>query len=570
MLVYRDHEEVVDGRDFLRGCRAAARGLERPVGDAGEAATSLLVDVGMLEAALVDRLWPVADGLGPATDALRRAGMAAGRLFLAPGPAAARALGAALDAIARLAPAGPLSLRTPEGYAWYALHPEGYAAAARAFARALAPGRVVCVVGLRSIGASLAAAAAAALEAAGVATESLTLRPRGHPFDRRPVVTPELAARLAARAADGARFLVVDEGPGLSGSSFAGTAELLEELGAPGERVAFLPGHRPDPAALNNARARDRWRRHAAWPAGHGPGPDAAPRAGRGADLSGGAWRARLYAGEADWPAVRPGTERRKVLVEEPGLPPALHRFAGLGRFGRRARDRAAALAGAGFAAPPLGLRRGYLAQPFVPGRPSRPGEADAGLIAFATAYLGHLAREHGTGRAARPEALAPLIRVNAAEALGSAAVPDADRLERHARGLPAAPEIALDARVMAHEWLRTPGGGFLKADALDHHADHFHPGPADAAWDVAGLMVELALPDAARAELAADMARSLGDPALPARLPFHLAAYCAARVGWAAGGGVEGAERLRLAAAGRRYRRELARSLERLAAAIG
>ncbi|MBZ5585043.1 MAG: hypothetical protein LAQ30_23105, partial [Acidobacteriia bacterium] len=36
---------------------------------------------------------------------------------------------------------------------------------------------------------------------------------------------------------------------------------------------------------------------------------------------------------------------------------------------------------------------------------------------------------------------------------------------------------IALDGRMLRHEWLET-ARGYMKADALDHHDDHFFPGP--------------------------------------------------------------------------------------------
>ena len=60
-------------------------------------------------------------------------------------------------------------------------------------------------------------------------------------------------------------------------------------------------------------------------------------------DLSGGAWRARRYAREADWPPVHAGQERRKFLAR--GRDGAwLAKFAGLGREGEETLARARAL----------------------------------------------------------------------------------------------------------------------------------------------------------------------------------------------------------------------------------
>jgi hypothetical protein len=122
----------------------------------------------------------------------------------------------------------------PEGYAFYALHPALYAAAA-----ARLPPADWRVIGIRSIGTGLAAVAASALRA----PPPVTVRPGGHPFSRELRLAPELKAEWAAH--DGS-FAVVDEGPGLSGSSFGAVADALERLGVPRERIAFLPGHGGD------------------------------------------------------------------------------------------------------------------------------------------------------------------------------------------------------------------------------------------------------------------------------------------------------------------------------------
>lgn len=553
MIVFRDQVERVRTEAFLGRCRTAARpSLDH------EAATSLLIDLGMLEAALVDLEAPEADAWSPLAERARAACLAAARLLARTGEAGA--LAAALGRLAALPLPAEVELRAPEGFAYYGLHPETYLAAAQRFAVETAPAAAV-VIGLRGIGASLSAVVAAGVEAAGWTVQSLTLRPRGHPFDRRPVLRPELGHWLRARRH--AWFLVVDEGPGLSGSSFCGTAALLGELGVPDERIVFFPSHRPDPATFVAADAKARWPRY---PCCHVPFDAAllpvAPWPEGSRELSGGAWRALLYGPGESRPPVLPWQERRKLL--SPGPMPVLHKFVGLGRFGRRARRRAEALAAAGFAPPVDGLRHGYLAQRFVPGRPLRHGQADPAFLRFAARYLGHLVRHFATGEAACPRALLPMIEANVNEALGTA---PGSALARHAHGLPVAPAVALDGRVLAHEWLRTEGG-FLKADATDHHADHGFPGVADIAWDVAGLSVELGLAEGARAELADAVAVELGDRSLEHRLPFYAVAYLAFRTGYthfaaASLGTAPDGRRMRQAFT--RYRALLAQALCRL-----
>lgn len=553
MLIYRDAVERVRTGGFLRRCRAAAR-------DAADQhdRTRVLIDVGMIEAALTDIAMPEADDVPERTANLRDASLAAGRLFC--GSDDGQALQAALHRLERQPLPGELELRTPEGYAYYALDPRSYADAARAFDAGAVPGRVVCI-GLRSIGTSLSAVVTATLAAAGRPVESLTLRPRGHPFARRPETTRALRRWLAERA--GAMFLIVDEGPGQSGSSFCGTAAFLCELGVPDEQIAFFPSHRPDPASFVSAAARERWQHHAAW---HVPlvACDVAGVPGS-RELSGGAWRGLLYPVGTPWPAVLPWQERRKFL--SPGPEPVLHKFVGLGRFGDRALARASALAAAGLTSQPSGLRDGFLAQMFVPGRPLRRNEGEGAFLRWAARHLGHLAAHAATGEPARPDALLPMARVNIEEALGLDA---AAALELHAATLPPAPAVELDGRVLPHEWLRT-ATGFLKTDANDHHADHGFPGPADIAWDVAAVGVEFDLTPAMHREFVAAAAAAVRDQALAARLTFYEAAYLAYRTGCAAaaseslGSGPEGS-RMRRALA--RYRALLETAAARLQAA--
>ena len=122
-----------------------------------------------------------------------------------------------------------------------------------------------------------------------------------------------------------------------------------------------------------------------------------------------------------------------------------------------------------------IGLEGGFLASRFVPGRPLRRADADPDFLGMAARYLGYLGRQFTTGRAAQPEALLEMIRGNVTEELGEAGLDSLANVERTVGALGEVPAVAVDARLMPHEWLRTDDG-YLKTDALDHHADHFFP----------------------------------------------------------------------------------------------
>ncbi len=88
---------------------------------------------------------------------------------------------------------------------------------------------------------------------------------------------------------------------------------------------------------------------------------------------------------------------------------------------------------------------------------------------------------------------LVEMIEVNVSEGLGSDWLSRLGDLERFRPLVANAPALAMDGRMMPHEWLATDAG-ILKTDAIDHHDDHFVPGPQDIAWDVAGFAAEFGL----------------------------------------------------------------------------
>jgi hypothetical protein len=428
-------------------------------------------------------------------------------------------------------------VRLPEGYAFYALYPEAYGEAARAL-RLDAPPRVI---GLRSIGTGLAAIAAAMLGA----PPPVTLRPGGDPFARTLQLDPALAEELLGGEA---HFVVVDEGPGLSGSSFGCVADWLEDHGVSLERIAFLPGHGGPLGPEASERHRERWasvqrpvgkvERLRGWvEALVGP-------VQRWDDLSGGQWRPLWSAAESDWPAVTPLWERAKYRVRT-ASGEWLVRFAGLGRTGEEKAALARLLERAGFGPEAAGLTNGWLVQRWhgeaVPARPR---------LEELAAYLrlrAFLPASHG----ASLEELVTMVRRNA---------PGFERWSPETEALQARVRpVRVDGRMAGHEWLRLPSGQLLKADALDHHQGHDLVGCQDLAWDVAGAAIELDLhPDEVTT-----LEQALGvDPELTR---FYRVAYAAFRLGAhrMSEGMVSGEEALRHARDARRFGQALVDAVE-------
>lgn len=493
MWVYGDQTRTAPAAELLAEVQA-----DLAAGDS----LSALIGLGQLLQGVADAEFDVRgrDARSPATDALMTALVGVARRLPSPpegegpgmGGGAAEPRSSRPAAGVRLLPPIPtlpppggkgFSVRVPEGYAFYALHPALYAAAARQL-----PPADWRVIGIRSIGTSLAAVVAATLGA----PPPVTVRPAGHPFSRELRLAPELEAEWAAHPGP---FVVADEGPGLSGSSFGAVADTLERLGVARARIAFLPGHGGDLGPQASAEHRARWAgalravarfedvvlpRLAASVEGL-VGPGTAPLR----DISGGGWRALRVWPEP--PPISAAQERRKFLhATADGA--WLVKFAGSGRIGRSKLDRARALYAAGFTPEPAGMVEGFLVQRWI----DAPAPATAPRDRLAD-YLALRARFPAEPEAGAPLAtLAEMIRVNAEEALGPA-VAEAVRpwAEQAVRLEPRVRRVHTDGRLHRWEWLALADGRLLKADALDHSAAHDLVGAQDITWDVAGAELE-------------------------------------------------------------------------------
>jgi hypothetical protein len=457
-----------------------------------------------------------------------------------------------------------VGLSEPEGFAFYALYPDTYREAARRFVAATRPARVA-VLGLRTIGATLAAVVAAEVEAAGIPVEGATVRPRGHPWDRELRLGPRLRQWLAG-AVEG-HVAIVDEGPGLSGTSFASAAEAAAEAGLPDERIHLFPSWDADGSGLRSERARARWARHRRWTATFEeavlPRLAAPWGGGRPRDLSAGLWR-DLHYGE-DRPATQPQHERRKYLLDRPGEAPILLKFAGLGRRGERALARARAQSEAGLGPEVLGLAEGFLAYRHHRGRPAGARDLGPGIIGAMARHAAVLAQADAGD--ARFDDILEMTRINLGEGLG--AEPCLGWMEALRRTVATRPAVACDGRMMPQEWLLSEGR-ILKCDGVDHHDDHFWPGPQDPAWDLAGATVEWGMDASAREALVGAYLARVHDRGLREVLPFYRVAYLAWRLGYASLAAEalgDSADGLRMAALRDRYRAMLPLALARAAA---
>jgi hypothetical protein len=529
VIVYGDPGEWAEASSTLADLQASAQ--RTTANPSLESLRSLLIRIGQLEQAL-------ADGGGPPTLAATDAAANAFLQSWSGEPPNLQATTAALQTV-YVESGQRILLKVPEGFAFYGLYPEQYVEAARTWLRAISPpaGSRVLVVGLRSIGTTLSAVVTAELRRAGMEVRRVTVRPEGHPYDRK--------VRMDCVLATATWGLVVDEGPGRSGSSLFAASEALRVEGIPAERQAVLAAHgQLGSEASGDVRVWwDRVRRLAASdqrPTWGGRSVHellqhrAAERMGwrpgdvQMIDLGGGAWRDILG---MPWAPAWPAFERAKVLCVGPGGMETggwLWKFAGLGAEGTL----------------------GYRGREWVPGRALSVADLDDATVGEMAEYLCNRAVE----RLSDDEADASLGRLrgmahwNIREPLGDGWGDSFARWTDFLSGkLLQERRQAPDGRMGPWEWIRAADGGVVKVDAEGHSVDHTRVGRQSLWWDVAGAAVEWEMTESARTRWTD--AIGLRDPEV---LNWFCVAYAAFRVGMSAMGGVDSA----------RYRRVLEETL--------
>ena len=450
--------------------------------------------------------------------------------------------------VSRIVVPEAISVSPPEGFTYYALHPLDFAKLA---ARVPAEPIPCAVIGIRSIGTTLSAMTAASLKAAGRSVTRITVRPTGHPYSRITEFTPEQSRWIGDQVSASAQFLIVDEGPGRSGSTFLSVAEALLQAGVPRERITILGSRQFDPGSLCARDAAARWRgfRYLSTT------PSVNTRFEKCLYIGGGDWRKYLCGEERNWPESWTQMERLKFLSPERQT---FFKFEGLGPFGAEVRERAFTLAHAGFSPQVSDAGDGFLAYAMSNGRRLRRDDLAASLLERIARYsafrISNLACE-----ASQPDQLRKMLEFNILLEFGLDLKLDCDELV-------CLHPVLADGRMQPYEWIVTGPDEFLKTDAITHGDNHFFPGPCDIVWDLAGTAIEWQLSSDALDFLLNRFRQLSGINSSP-RLRHYMLAYSVFRLGFCkmAMSTVSGsAEEHRLQTAYLYYRSQAERLLER------
>ncbi|HMF91260.1 MAG TPA: hypothetical protein VKL40_11495 [Candidatus Angelobacter sp.] len=497
LFVFRKSRELLPTRRLLDELRAEV------ASGAGDSLIDALVRAGEIETGLADAGSPAADRMACVVDRLAALACAAPSFSFSHRSPLVAMLNDLVDC--------PSQIRCahPEGFSYYGLHPLDFADLVAGIHSRLK--RRVAVVGIRSVGSTLGAVVAAALRAKGATVERITVRPAGEPYERRASFTSAQLCWIQHELQMQADFAIVDEGPGFSGSTFLSVARALLAAGVPEARIVLLCS-RPFPTHLRGSDAEREWRRCRSFQIEYG---QRVPHAA-GLSLGGGAWRELLFADRSYWPACWTDQERIKHLATDGKT---FFKFEGLGRYGHRARQQAAALAQAGFSPRPDRHDNGYTGYEFVCGRPLSQRDLSTTLLGRMAAYCAFRVANFPASHA-HSRLQTEMLRVNLEVEFG---------LRDFKLDIPLERPVYPDCRMLPHEWVLVAGGGVLKTDSVSHGDGHQLPGPTDVAWDLAGTIIEWQLPAAATDYFLRSYRRQSGDD--PAgRLPAYLLLYSVLR----------------------------------------
>ncbi len=505
LWVFREGRKNFSGEELFRALGDAVDRLCANPNDASSM-ISALMRAGEFESGLADLSCDAEVPARKVTDALAR-------MFIAgPGPIAN--VRQVLDELSRFEFPESLSVSPPEGFAYYALHPADFARLANRVAQ---ENDSALVIGIRSIGTTLSAIIRAALQEQGKKTERLSVRPTGHPYDRGTEFTSEQLSISHNFSGKGADFLITDEGPGRSGSSFLSVAEALLRAGVAAERITMLGSRQADVNGLCAHDASARWTRFRfLWPES-----EAYARFSDHLHIGGGDWRPLMLGDTEELPACWPQMERLKFLSADRKF---LYKFEGFGRFGEDVLARAGALASAGFGVPGEDADDGMVRYPVIEGQVCCEPDVSAALLEHFARYCAFRAAAFRTRDDARTQ-LPAMLTFNVMQEFGVDLGSETDELHS------AAP-VLTDGRMQPYEWLRRRDGSVLKVDAHTHGDDHFFPGPTDVAWDLAGLIVEWNLERSAADFLVSNFQRLTGTK-VSGRIPIFTLGYAVFRAAY-------------------------------------
>lgn len=446
----------------------------------------------------------------------------------------------ASELASRIHPPEWIYISPPEGFTYYALHPLDFSRVVQSF---FPLHDRYAVVGIRSIGTTLSAVVIAELKLQGRPADRITVRPHGHPYNRNTQFTEQQTKWIDQKVSGSAQFLIVDEGPGRSGSTFLSVAEALLRAGVQRQQITMIGSRQPDIASLCADDAANRWSQFRFV----STSPAVNARFENHLYAGGGSWREILFPDQTCWPETWPQMERLKFISPDRR---SLFKFEGMGRIGSDCRQRAFALAEAGFAPLASTAGDGFVEYELLSGFRPRIVDVTSSVLESMAQYCAFRA-SHFKVRPAGHSEIGLMVEFNLRQEFGT-------ELQFGKDEFATAEPVIVDGKMQPHEWILSADNRIIKTDGIDHGDNHFFPGPCDIAWDLAGIAIEWELGPEALDRLVEKFCAFSGEKDIADRIPTYVLAYSTFQLAFckmAAGAVSDVAEKYRLNTAYFRYR---------------
>lgn len=542
MVIYRNYKQTKKTSHQIAIIEKLV-GMAMPTRpDFYDIAISLMIECGELETGITDYFCTDKDLINPQIEVCRSISIEAGAVIFSLWSEGVFLIDRwlnikkSLSILKQMQLPEQITLNVPEGFVFYGLYPEVYLEATSEFIKEMKPEKTL-VIGLRSIGTVLSALIGAHLQSVGCVVKTLTVRPRGHPFNRFLVLDEKIKNMI--RQSTGYYVIIADEGPGLSGSSIGGTLSAVKSLNVPSNRTVIFPSWLPSGERFISENARVLWNDYKKYTGSFENQWILNGKLERNLqkrlvyEISAGMWRSRFITEPSDFPPVHPHHERRKFMLvdnSEEKKNRWIAKFVGLGKYGASNVERAQKLAEMGFTPSVDQLCNGFAVMPFVEGNVLKASDLDESLIDFVKKYLLFIQKTMGASLQVSYDQMFEMIYTNVKEGMGENWCRCLEKFTPETSSLYEEVAVAIDGRMMPHDFLKT-GDRFVKVDHIEHHSDQFFHGVQNICWDIAGFFVEFEL-DRRKREHFLENFTSI-DSFVNKRQQFFNIAYLAFRLGY-------------------------------------
>jgi hypothetical protein len=224
---------------------------------------------------------------------------------------------------------------------------------------------------------------------------------------------------------------------------------------------------------------------------------------------------------EHEWPESWTQMERLKFLSPDRRQ---FFKFEGMGPIGSEVRERAFALAAAGFSPAVADAGDGFLSYQTINGRRLQKQNVSSTLLERIARYCSFRVSQFACPPGNDSE-LRHMLEFNVQQEFGR-------ELKMRPGQLSSENPLLVDGRMQPYEWIAPTSGELVKTDAISHGDNHFFPGPCDIAWDLAGTVAEWDL-GAEATQFLLRKFRQFSGIDVSRRIRDYMLAYCVFRLGF-------------------------------------